>query len=303
MKFLSKNKGEIMADPKIIQFPNAAKIFGADRNVIAEIMTIRPSDATQWLRANRNNRPVRKRHVEFLASEILNGNWQVNGQAIVIAEDEQILDGQHRLFAIIEAGKPIKSMVVYGISPDAFKTIDTGAVRTGADALCLYFPDVQGYIVKAAATAAQWCYRLERQSIHSHGRSRMSNTDVIEYVSKHPSMFQCTETLAGYPHESRPLSLGCGTALYEMFQRKNVEKADLFMRRFYTGEEIIRSDAEYILRAAFIRDAEKVAKYPIGIRMRMVIKGWNWVRRTKPEPATRATVTVKPDDDQKIKIF
>jgi hypothetical protein len=289
-----------MADPKIIQFPHAAKIYGDDRNIIAEVMTISPQDATNWLRANRNNRPVRKHHIEFLASEITNDNWQVNGQAIVIADDEQVLDGQHRLFAIIEAGKPIKSLVVYGITPDAFKTIDTGAVRTGSDALSLYFPQIQIYIVKACATASQWCYRLERGVIR--GKQRMSNTDVIGYVEEHLSMLQCAETLAGYPHESRPLSLGCGVALFEMFQRKNAELAETFMRRLYTGEELMRTDAEYILRAAFIRDAEKVAKYPLAIRMRMVIKGWNWVRRGNTE-CNRLVVTVQASDDQKIKIY
>jgi hypothetical protein len=289
-----------MADPKIIQFPHAAKIYGGDRNIIAEVMTITPRDATEWLRCNRNNRPVRKRHVEFLAQEILDGNWQVNGQPIVIAEDEQVLDGQHRLFAIVEAGKSIKSMVVYGISPDAFKTIDTGAVRTGADALFLYFPQVQHYIVKACATAAQWCSRMDRKAI---GHGRLSNTAVIEYVKEHLSMLQCAETLQGYPHEARPLSLGCGVALYEMFQRKNQDDASRFMRRLYTGEDIIRSDPEYILRAAFIRDAAQVAKYPLAIRMRMVIKGWNWSRRKQEAPATRNTVTVQPSDDQKIVIY
>jgi hypothetical protein len=288
------------ANPKIIKFPNPAKIYGTDQNIVAEVMTITPSDATAWLRCNKNNRPLRKRHIEFLASEITNGNWQINGQAIVIADDEQILDGQHRLFAIIEAGKPIKSMVVYGITPDAFKTIDTGAVRTGADALCLYFKDVPNYIVKAAATAVQWCNRLERGQIHY--AEKLSNTDVIEYVNHHRSLLQCAETLASYPTEARPLSLGPGTALYEMFQRKNHEQAENFMRRFYTGEGLTRSDGEYILRAAFMKDSEKVAKYPQAIRVRMIIKGWNWYRRGN-NTATRQVVSVTPADEQKIRIY
>lgn len=290
-----------MADPTIIQFPHAAKIYGSNRNIIAEVMTITPTDATQWLRANRNNRPVRKRHVEFLAQEILNGNWQMNGQPIVIADDEQVLDGQHRLFAIIEAGKTIQSLVVYGITPDAFKTIDTGAVRTGADALFLYFPHIQHYIVKAAATAAQWCCRLERGAIH-HGGIRLSNTDVVAYVSSNLSLLQCAETLNGYPHDARPISLGCGTALYEMFQRKNSDLANTFMQRLYTGEGLARTDAEYVLRAAFIRDADRLAKYPLTIRMRMVIKGWNWIRRGNSE-ANRNVVQINANDDQKIRIF
>jgi hypothetical protein len=290
-----------MATPKIIQFPHAAKIYGSDKNIVAEVVTITPTIATEWLRCNKNNRPVRKRHVEFLAAEILAGNWQVNGQAIVIAEDEQVLDGQHRLFAIIEAGKPIQTLVVYGITPEAFRTIDTGAVRTGADAMALHFHDQTRTVIGAVSTAVQWCSRLDRQTIHGRG-NRLSNTDVIEYVKDHPSMFQCAETLSGYLKEARPMSLGCGTALYEMFGRKHQEQASKFMRGFYTGEELSRTDPEYILRTALIRDAERISKFPLEIRMRMVIKGWNWRRRGNTE-ASRSTITCQPNDDQKIRIY
>lgn len=287
--------------PKIIQFPHAAKIYGADRNIVAEVVTITPAIATEWLRCNKNNRPVRKRHVEFLASEIINGNWQVNGQAIVIAEDEQVLDGQHRLFAIIEAGKPIQSLVVYGITPEAFRTIDTGAKRTGADALALHFHEYARHTITAVAGAVQWCSRLDRQVIHGQG-ARISNTDVIEYVKDHPTLLQCAETIGGYPLDARPISHGCGTALYEMFSRKHQEQATLFIRRFFTGEELSRTDPEYLLRAAFIRDAERVRKLPLEIRMRMCIKGWNWRRRGNAT-ASRNVIACQPNDDQKIRIY
>jgi hypothetical protein len=289
--------------PKVIHFPNAAKIFGSDRNIIAEVITITPSDAAAWLKCNKNNRPVRKNHVAFLAREILEGNWQVNGQAIVIADDEQILDGQHRLLAVIEAGKNIQTLVVYGITPEAFRTIDTGAVRTGADALTLHFQEVPQYLIKSISTAVQWCEKMERGNIRGGGRvMKLSNTDVIDYVKKHMTLIQCAETLQGYPQEARPLSLGMGVALYEMFQRKHTEQADTFLRGLYTGENLERTDPEYLLRNAFIRDAERVAKFPLAIRMRMVIKGWNWRRRGNTT-ASRQTIAINANDDQKIRIY
>ena len=288
-----------MAKSKVVNFQNAADVWRENKNVVAEVMTITPADATNWLACNQNNRPVRRRHVEFLAREMLEGNWQVNGQAIIIADDEQVLDGQHRLLAIIESAKSIQSLVVYGIAEEAFKTIDTGAVRTGADALFMHFKDVPAYAVKAAATAVVWCNRLER----GMGRHiKVSNTDSIEYVKKHSSLLVHAETLQGFPHEARPLSIGVGTALYEMFGRKNEADADKFMRGFYTGEELARTDPEYLLRAALIRDAQRMAKFPVDVRIRMVVKGWNWRRRGNTE-ATRHTIAVTANDDPRVKIF
>jgi hypothetical protein len=115
-------------------------------------------------------------------------------------------------------------------------------------------------------------------------------------------MLQCAETLQGYPHDARPLSLGCGVALYEMFNRKHQEQADDYMRKLYTGEELTRSDPEYLLRAAFIMNSERMAKYPLAIRMRMAIKGWNWRRRNQGA-ATNGTIRIRPEEDQKIRIY
>lgn len=287
------------AKQRVVKFDNVAEIWANNKNVVAEVITITPADATNWLACNTNNRPIRRRHVDFLAREILEGNWQVNGQAIIIAEDERVLDGQHRLLAIIESGKSIQSLVVYGIAEEAFKTIDTGAVRSGSDALHMHFKETASYALKAVATAVNWCHRLER----GLGKAvRVSNTDQIEYVRKHPSMLVHAETLQGYPHEAKPLSIGMGTALYEMFSRKHQAEADHFMKGLYTGEELIKTDPEYLLRAALIRDAQRIAKYPPDVRMRMIIKGWNWRRRGNTE-ATRQTIAVHGDDDPKVRIF
>jgi hypothetical protein len=271
--------------------------------VVAEVMRVTPTDASEWLKCNRLNRPVRKSHVQRLAESIREGQWQVNGQAIVIADDEQVLDGQHRLFAIIEAGMPIDTLVVYGISALAFRTMDTGIVRTGADALCMHFPEISSAIVKAAATAVQWCWRLELGNIRGGGNvTRLSNTDVIDYCTNHPSLFSCAETLTGYPHEARPLSLGVGTALYELFARKHEDQAGVFMERLYTGEGLSRTDVEYLLRTTFIRDAERKQKYPMTTKVKMVIKGWNWKRRGN-ETAKQANIIWQPTEDQRIKIY
>ncbi len=293
-----------MGKPTVIEFPHAARIYGGETEIVAEVMTIRPEDATSWLRCNKSNRPLRKGHVHFLAQQMLANQWQVNGQAIVIADNEEVLDGQHRLFAIIEAGIPIKSLVVYGISAEAFKTMDTGAIRTGADALFLHYGDLPHLIVKALSTAAQWCSRLQRGAVRdsNNAHCRMSNTDIIEYCKEHPTLIGCAENLNAHSREARPMSLGVGTALYEMFARKHQAMADEFMNRFFSGEDLKATDPEYMLRQIFIRDAEKIAKLPMSIRVRMVIKGWNWRRRGN-SVCQRQVLAITSKDEQRVRIF
>lgn len=277
---------------------HAQKLYGA--NVVVELCTITPESATNWLRANQHNRPVRRRHVAFLASEIIKGNWQVNGQTIIISENEQVLDGQHRLLAIIESGRQIQSLVVYGVNEKAFKTIDTGAVRTGADALVLEFPEAAIGTMRAASTAVVWCKRLESGKLTDF--RRIGNTETIEYVRQHPSLIQCIERVASYPHDNRPLSIGCGGALFEIFSRRSSDLADDFMAKLYTGEGIGRDDVEWVLRAAFIRDANSRRKLPAMDKVRMVCKGWNIRRRALPSFSARM-VQLRPEDPAEVKIL
>jgi len=287
----------------IIQLKHAAKIHGCE-NIIAEIVTITPAEATSWLRCNEHNRPVRKNHVNFLANEIKSGNWQINGQAIVIADNEQVLDGQHRLLAIIEAGMPIKTLVVYGITPEAFSTIDTGAVRSSADALYLHFNEHGIGIVKAVATSVPWLKQIEKGALRTGGHSKISNHEVIIYAKDHPSLFQRAERLQSYPKDNRPLSLGVGTALYEYFARRDEERAEKFFQDLYTGENLERNDVEFILRAAFQKDAQRItSKFPISVKVRMTIKAWNWRRRGRGDEATYQTITVSPSEDTRLIIL
>jgi hypothetical protein len=284
----------------VIKLDRAVKIPGSD-NAISEVCRITPAIATAWLRANRINRPIRKRHVNYLADEILSGNWRVNGEPIIIGEDENILNGQHRLLAIIEAGQPIETFVTYGIKEEAFLTMDTGAVRSGADAMCLKFREHTISAVKAVATSVPWVMLLERGQLLRGGR-RVSNTDIVEYAKEHDSLFARAETLLHYPKDNRPLSVGVGTALFEMFARKDEEKAEKFMLDLYTGENLQRHDVEYVLRHAFAKDAQRNTKLPIHVKVRMVIKGWNWRRRGMPQ-ATHQTITVSANEDQRITIL
>jgi hypothetical protein len=286
----------------IIELKHAQKLHGGDGTIVSEVVKITPAMATNWLRANNKNRPVRKRHVQFLASEINNENWKVNGQAIIIADNENVLDGQHRLMACIESGRAIETLVVYGVKEEAFATIDTGAVRSGADALCLHFSDYSLHIVKAVATAVTWVRPLERGNIHK-ANTKLSNTDIIEYAKDHLSLFQHAETLQSYPKDNRPVSIGVGTALYEVFARKNEELADAFMADLYTGENLERTDVAFLLRAAFQKDAQRLtSKFPPSVKVRMTIKGWNWKRRGMPT-ATYQTISLSSSDEQRINIL
>ena len=96
--------------------------------------TIDPNKARVYLEGNDNNRPLSAKHVEYLAGEIRNDRWQMNGETIKF-NGSRLLDGQHRLHAIIKAGRPITTVVARGLDSETFHTIDSGKKRSAADTL------------------------------------------------------------------------------------------------------------------------------------------------------------------------
>jgi len=100
-----------------------------------EIIT--PQLAEAYLSVNSVNRPVRSRHVKRLAHDIKSGNFQTTHQGIAFNSDGRLVDGQHRLSAIVEAGEPVPMIVARGVTADSAigLQVDVGAVRSTSDVL------------------------------------------------------------------------------------------------------------------------------------------------------------------------
>ena len=99
---------------------------------------VTPAMAAKWLESNTKNRPLRQGHVDFLASEITSGAWQLTNAGVAFDTDGALLDGQHRLWAVVLADKAVRMNVTRGLDAEAQRAIDVnGAPRTLGDVLNL----------------------------------------------------------------------------------------------------------------------------------------------------------------------
>ncbi len=102
-------------------------------NVQVRIETITPEIAKELLQNQARNRKWKRSEIDNHKSEMTQGNWQINGQTIVINNRGQMVDGQHRLMALIESGMTLPFIVVRGVAQEAVKTIDVGRKRSMGD--------------------------------------------------------------------------------------------------------------------------------------------------------------------------
>ena len=81
--------------------------------------------------ANGRQRKHSPSRVTEYAQAMTSGIWQLTPtHSIGIASDGLIVDGQHRIMAVIKANIPVLMWVARGVNPDIFSVIDRGLGRT-----------------------------------------------------------------------------------------------------------------------------------------------------------------------------
>lgn len=93
---------------------------------------ITPEKAQFYLDKNLpTNRGISMSRVSSYADDMLSGNWSDNCTTIKFNSAGDLIDGQHRLSAIVKSGKTVSMWVARGVDENAFKTVDTGYIRSG----------------------------------------------------------------------------------------------------------------------------------------------------------------------------
>ena len=101
-------------------------------------MTVTPEMAARWLEsANTHNRPVSDAYVERLARDMRNGQWKLTHEGIAFDSHGVLLDGQNRLWAVVQANVSVAMHVWFNVTPESLMVINSGKPRSLADNLRL----------------------------------------------------------------------------------------------------------------------------------------------------------------------
>ena len=183
---------------------------------------------------------------------MLAGRWQENGESVVVSESGNLLDGQHRLMAIVASCKSFNFVVVTGIRQDAFSTIDIGAVRKAQDVLSI--AKISNAVETAAALNAIKAFENGTQSdfhraIHTHDVVECLNTYGEDAVREAMAITRgCRDLRSGK-------ALLAGAAFWYSFADK--EKSDEFFRALMSGAGMSIDDPVLHLRNRLLSGAKK----------------------------------------------
>jgi len=108
--------------------------------VKTEVVEVSPTKALEMLSNNIDNRKLKTRIVKVYANDMRNDLWVENGETILVTEDGSILNGQHRLSAVIASSKTIRFLVATAAPIDGKGKLtpmdviqDRGSIRSHTD--------------------------------------------------------------------------------------------------------------------------------------------------------------------------
>jgi len=238
----------------------------------AELKTITPEIAAEMLEANKSNRPLTESNVAGLVKEIKGGRWKVNGDMIRFSDSNIIIDGQHRLHAVVRSGITIQSWVMNGLPSDVFDTIDVGKRRSAADTL-----GCRGE--KNACRMGAALIMIDKYMTGRVEKSvQYSNTEVEVLLGKYPDVRKSLMIMINGKSLLLPSVLD---SCHYLFSKKDPVMTEVFMEKIFKGVGLEEGDPWYVLRERLLTNSIANAKLSKAFMMALCIKAWNAARQGK----------------------
>lgn len=242
-----------------VEFP----IVEIGLGLTAQLMWITTQVAKEWLDTRaKQQRPIRHYHLGAIVDDLDQGRFLLNGQPVIFDWDGYMIDGQHRCFAVISSGKPALTLVIRGVSPDAYTTLDNTTKRTGADALRI--KDAKNATVLASALRIMGVYQL---GLLGKKTLCFSPTKIEELSTQHPKMPDSVTALNG----ARDLGSRATLAFcHYVFSSVDSRDAETFFNHLLDGTNLEKGSPILALRSRLYRT--KTDSYDM---IASTFKAWN----------------------------
>jgi hypothetical protein len=217
----------------------------------AEMTEITPELAREWIRRHeavvsanrvenggkaRDNRQLRRDDVAGYARDIRAGNWSRNGETLKIARDGTVADGQHRLYACMQAGKPFWSIVVTGVDPEAQDTIDTGIKRRLSDQLSIGGERNATILASVARWSLRWLHGVR---VGGGGAGYTpTHTEMLEYIAAEPRLRDAADYAMRARGQFKPVRVSVAAMAWMLLHGVDGLAAEVFLERVADGADL-----------------------------------------------------------------
>lgn len=236
-----------------------------------EVKKITPTIAKRWLEEKNyaDNRRISRIKVNDLIRQMKQGLWALNAETIKFDVDEKLLDGQHRLTAVVESGVEIESLVVHGLPTEVFTTIDRGYIRSLAQMLSM-----SGY-GHAAHIGSASTYLWKHLWVGDPGKKCgvISPDEAMAIIEEHSGL---KDTVEMYSNGFRKIvTPGFACFFGYLASRAASRKAEDFMERLASGLAVDTKDPVHILRERIMQGRSANRRWKARELWSMFVRAWN----------------------------
>ena len=243
-----------------------------------DLVKVTPELAEQWLSANTvSNRKISKITVKRYAKDMVMGRWLVTGESIKFDVNGKLIDGQHRLAAVVAARNTVAMYVITGLPNETILVIDTGKSRTSGDALMIAGHSVNSNEIAALARKIIG-YKSGNQDILGVKKivaagAPITNREIVDFcanndLSVHTSFAQRAKRL----QLSKILSVGEYAFFHSLLSQIHVDDAEKFLTMLSTMEDV---SAQSPIRVLFYKLTKSLSTLDSKMTFSAVIQAWN----------------------------
>jgi len=210
-------------------------------------VTMTPEWSQELMAKNTNNRNLNKKLAQKYASDMKDGLWLYNGDAIRVSVSDVLLDGQHRLQGCIYAGVPFETELFTDLPDEVRPTLDTGRKRSAADVLHM----LSGHAGRSNAGIAASCRQILNYVCGFAPVQSQSTPAIVRLLTKYPEISEYYRLASKCNGILTPGPLGA--VLFLGTRSPTMEKrATSFVEAIQSGEGLQSGDPRLAVREMFI---------------------------------------------------
>ena len=254
--------------------------------IVVKLVTVSPEMALEMLEKNTMNRNIDQKRVDQYAQDMRCGRWQMNGTTIVFSDDGTLLDGQHRLWAVVEAKVSVPLLIVYNADKDSIVTMDIGKVRSASNIMQI---DRSAHSITAATlTKLLWLHDCIDENLAPETcRMNISNKNLRSFYEEHKEMIEKAAAVAergGHHFVKSHMALA-----YCLISRSTAhsDMVASFFGTLKTGAGLTAKHPILTLRARLLDNRLKVRTLSVQETLAAYIRVWNAYVRGKDLTAIR----------------
>lgn len=250
--------------------------FVSPSGVVYELVYVTPEIADRWLDLNTGNRNLRRDVVDKLARDLKNDRFLENGDAVRFSSGGDLLDGQHRLHAMVESQTSAWLLVVSNLPASARDTVDDGTKRTMADRF-QFHGEISAPVLAAVIRKAILWEQSHRQQ---GARFTPSALESFQFLADHPEL-RAAARAAEHHRKAKLLPASTIGLCWWLFRPLDADRCAEFFDRLGDGAMLPKGHPVLTLRNRLLDLNAQPGRVVDRQTLAMTIKAWNYYRADK----------------------